>query len=288
MDITKAFIKAKQPCTDGFRWYVRNARQDSTYQELLDALVQAGRVQDACWLLEQFGPTDAVLALDTLEAGDFVFAGTLQVRRGIDVDGVLMTGRGIRAGGGVRVGENLGAGGDVVCDGALICGGALKAEGRLQAAWSIQVGGELDCEDLRVGWDLECEKSATVRGHARIGQVVRAGGGLHCAKNLQAGGGIECVGDLSAGQGIEAGDLLQGGGHVRAGWGIKVRGDLLAAGAIRAGESLCAEGEIRAGEGYGVYAGLDVRVQVWEDSARVHASRLPEALRSGCWAGPLY
>jgi len=46
MDITKAFIEAGQPCADGFRWYVRNARPDSAYRQLLDALVAAGRHED--------------------------------------------------------------------------------------------------------------------------------------------------------------------------------------------------------------------------------------------------
>jgi len=26
MEITKSFVKAKRPCADGFRWYIRNRR----------------------------------------------------------------------------------------------------------------------------------------------------------------------------------------------------------------------------------------------------------------------
>src|SRR5690606_27637890 len=127
---------------------VRNARHDSTYQELLDALVRAGRAADACWLLDQFGPTDAVLVVDQLEADALVFAGTLQVRRGIDVDGVLRVGRGIRAGAGIRAGGDIVVGEDLQCEGALVADGAIRAGGRVRAAWSVQAGTSLDCEDL--------------------------------------------------------------------------------------------------------------------------------------------
>ena len=58
-------------------------------------------VGDACWLLDQFGPTDAVLRLDEIDASAVVFAGTIEVRMGINVDSVVRAGRGIVAGGGI-------------------------------------------------------------------------------------------------------------------------------------------------------------------------------------------
>ena len=57
----------------------------------------------------------------------------------------------------------------------------------------------------------------------------------------------------------------------------------VAAGAIKAGETLQAQTEIRAGSGYGVYAGLSVQMDAWEDCATVSAARKPEALVSGHW-----
>ena len=68
MEFTKRFLRAKNPCANGFRWFVRHIEDGTSYQEALDTLVQAGRVGDACWLLSQFGPTSAVLSLDRLEA----------------------------------------------------------------------------------------------------------------------------------------------------------------------------------------------------------------------------
>src|SRR5690606_14541514 len=68
MDLTKNFVKAKRPCMDGFRWFLRHCEDGGNYQDVLDALVADGRADDACWLLDQFGPTDAVRTLDTLFA----------------------------------------------------------------------------------------------------------------------------------------------------------------------------------------------------------------------------
>jgi len=76
------------------------------------------------------------------------------------------------------------------------------------------------------------------------------------------------------------------GRHLEAGWGIKATDAILAHGCIRAGESLNAEGEIRAGCGYGVVAGLSVRRNAWECSARVSVRAKPDELMSGWWAEP--
>src|SRR5687768_15159372 len=98
MDLTKSLIRAKSPCAAGFRWFVRHHEDRGDYQELLDSLVAAGRIDDACWLLSQFGPTNAVLSVDAIEAQAVVFAGTIEVRGSIEVDTVLRAGRSIRCG----------------------------------------------------------------------------------------------------------------------------------------------------------------------------------------------
>ena len=92
MDISRQFVRQKNPCTDGFRWFMRHFQEGADYQPLLDALVAAGRVSDACWLMDQFGPTKAVLEVDALEAEAVVFAGSLLVRGPIEVDSVLRIG----------------------------------------------------------------------------------------------------------------------------------------------------------------------------------------------------
>ncbi|CAM4131812.1 hypothetical protein [Bordetella tumulicola] len=283
MDITKDFIKLKQPCADGFRWYLRHAPPHGTYQQLLDALVADGRSKDAHWLLDQFGPTDAVLELDHLDAQDFVFAGAVTVRGTLEVTGTLRTGRGIRVGGGMRVDGHLQAGDDVHCGGALLCGDALHVNGRVHAAWNVLVQGETECEDIRAGWDFISVGPARVRGAVQVGQQLQVTS-LHCDKGIRVGGDVISDADLMTRQGIECGGAITCGGHLYAGWGIKALEQITAAGTISAGESLYTEGEVCAGDGYGVYAGLQVPEHAWESSARVHACRRPESLRSGHWA----
>lgn len=282
MDITKDFIKLKQPCSDGYRWYLRHAPPHSTYQQLLDALVADGRTKDACWLLDQFGPTDAVLQLDHLEAHDFIFAGAIEVRGTLDITGTLRTGRGIRVGAGMKIEERLQAGDDVHCGGALFCGDTVQVKGRIHVAWNVTVQGELECEDIRAGWDLTCTGPVSLSGGAQVGQELHAAK-LHCAKGIRTGGSITSDADIVARQGIECGGSLHCGGHLFADWGIKALEHMSATGAISAGESLYSDGEISAGEGYGVYAGLNVPEHAWESSARVHACKRPQSLRSGYW-----
>src|SRR3569832_1106360 len=110
MDLTKNFVKAKRPCAEGFRWFLRTHQNGGDYQPLLDALVRDGRVDDACWLLTQFGHTDAVLSVNAIDAQAIVFAGTLEVRGNIEVDSILRAGGSIRAGGGIRAGQSIIAG----------------------------------------------------------------------------------------------------------------------------------------------------------------------------------
>jgi cytoskeletal protein CcmA (bactofilin family) len=282
MDITKDFIKLKQPCSDGYRWYLRHAPPHGTYQQILDALVADGRAKDACWLLDQFGPTDTVLELDHLDAQDFIFAGSIEVRGDIEVSGTLRAGRGIRAGGGIKVHERLQAGDDVHCGAALFCAEGIEVKGRLYAAWNIIANGDIDCEELRAGWDLTCTGAVRINGNAQVGQELNVEK-IQCEKGIRVGGDIISNADIVTRQGIECGRSLQCGGHLFSGWGIKALESISASGAISAGESLYSDGEICAGEGYGIYAGLNVPEHAWESSASVHAKKRPQSLRSGHW-----
>jgi hypothetical protein len=123
MQLTKNFVKAKNPCTSGYRWFLRDRNGQGDYQEILDALVADNRIDDACWLLDQFGPTDLVLTADCIEADAVVFSGTIKVRRDIHVQSVLRAGRAIHAGAGIR------AGGDIAADGSIKAGEGLAAAG---------------------------------------------------------------------------------------------------------------------------------------------------------------
>ena len=92
MDFTKDFIRSKNPCADGFRWYLRNHRDGSDYQQVLDDLVRDGRVEDACWLLDKVGPSNTVLKLDHLACDAIVHAGSIEVRGSIEAGTLLRAG----------------------------------------------------------------------------------------------------------------------------------------------------------------------------------------------------
>lgn len=286
MDFSKHFLKAKRPCTDGFRWYIRHCPDVSNYQETLDALVADGRASDACWLLDQFGPTDGVRELDSLDAEAMVFAGTLIVRGNIDAGQLLRCGRALHVGGGIRCGGDLRTGEDLRCEGALHVGGQLEVGGDLRVHWSIDAQGDVSVGgELRSGWGVTCGGGLALGGNAHVGGTLQAGGEVGCGKGLQCGEDLIAA-RIRAVQGILAGQSIDCGTHLEAGWGIRAGDAIAAGGAIRSGEGLEAGGEIRAGRDYGIFAGLDVQRADWESSARIVAARRPDALMSGLWTGP--
>ncbi|WEE78482.1 hypothetical protein LZ683_03570 [Comamonas testosteroni] len=282
MELTQNFLRGKNPCAMGYRWFVRNNLAGGDYQAAMDTQVAAGRVEDARWLLENFGSTNSVLELEHLEADNFVYAGTLIVHGDVRVPGQLLVGRSLQAGGGIRAGK-LEAGEDIQCGGAIFAAELLQAGGSIKAAWSVEVEGELRAEDLRCGWELSVGSHVKLKGNAHIGQQVQVQGDMDCGKGLKAGGTIEVQGLLDVGHGIAGNDDILCGNHIQTGWGIKAQGDIRAACSIRSGETLQADGEIAAGPGYGVFAGMNVQMQAWPDCAWVRALKKPEALISGFW-----
>ena len=118
MELTQNFLRGKNPCAMGYRWFVRNNLAGGDYQAAMDTQVAAGRVEDARWLLENFGSTNSVLELEHLEADNFVYAGTLIVHGDVRVPGQLLVGRSLQAGGGIRAGK-LEAGEEIQCGGAI-------------------------------------------------------------------------------------------------------------------------------------------------------------------------
>ncbi|WP_237704395.1 hypothetical protein [Comamonas thiooxydans] len=224
MELTQNFLRGKNPCAMGYRWFVRNNLAGGDYQAAMDTQVAAGRVEDARWLLENFGSTNSVLELEHLEADNFVYAGTLIVHGDVRVPGQLLVGRSLEAGGGIRAGK-LEAGEEIQCGGAIFAGELLQAGGSIKAAWSVEVQGEVRAEDLRCGWELRGGGHVKLKGNAHIGQEVQVQGDMHCGKGLKAGGAIEVQGLLDVGHGIAGNDGILCGNHIQAGWGIKAQAD---------------------------------------------------------------
>ncbi len=282
MELTQNFLRGKNPCAMGYRWFVRNNLAGGDYQAAMDTQVAAGRVEDARWLLENFGSTNSVLELEHLEADNFVYAGTLIVHGDVRVPGQLLVGRSLQAGGGIRAGK-LEVGEDIQCGGAIFADELLQAGGSIKTAWSMEVQGDIRAEDLRTGWELRCEGNVKLKGSAHIGREVDVQGDMQCAKGLRAGDAVEVQGLLEVGHGIASNSHIECGNHIQAGWGIKALGDIRAACSIRTGETLQSDGEISAGDGYGVFAGMNVQMDAWPDCAWVRAMKKPKGLISGFW-----
>lgn len=283
-DITRQFIRAKQPCADGYRWYLRRQEGASNYQALLDDLVREGRVEDACWMLDQFGPTNDVLEIEHLEADALVFAGSVRCLGSADVDGVLRTGRSLSVLGGLRVGGALRVGEDLRVSGALRCDGSVQLHSDARVGWSLAVAQRLQCTgSLRVGGELDCGASAHIGGYCTVGQDLRVIGDLDCGSGIKVGGHLHGGAAVQAVRGLQVAGDMDCQSHLQVGWGVHAGGHIRAGGAIRAGESLWAGETIAAGEAYGIYAGLVVPLPDWSHSARVCASEPPARLLSGCW-----
>jgi hypothetical protein len=285
MDFTKDLVRSKSPCAEGFRWYVRHRRDGADYQEVLDALVDAGRVDDACWLLDKFGQTSAVLKLDQLDCSALVFAGTLEVDGSAEVQTVLRAGGSIRCGGTIRAGHAIVAGDALRAAGGVHCDGEIQCEGSLVAGGHVRLGGGLRAGDIKVSGSVDCMGPLLTRGAASVGGDLLVGGDCS-ARGLDVYGWLQVSGSLRVDEGVISRGGVDCGMHLEAARGIRSGGDVQAGGAIRAGESIQAAGEIRAGRGYGVFAGLGVQRENWESSARVSARRKPEGLLSGLWVGP--
>lgn len=286
MQLTKKFVKAKNPCASGYRWFLRDQNGQGDYQQILDALVADDRVDDACWLLDQFGPTDAVLEVDAIDAKAMVFAGTLIARMDINVDTVLRAGQAIRCSGGIRAGTDIVAGGGIDARGSIISGGHIRAEGDVVAGWGIEAASRFECGgQARAQWDLQAGQGVAVTGDIRVGQDVVAGGSIKCEQGIKAGGRVQAEHDIVVANGIQAGASICAGNHLETGWGMLAGCDIVADGSIKAGEGLVAAGRIEPGEGHGIYAGLRVRLDAWADAARVMASVKPADLISGYWCG---
>ncbi|WP_454674276.1 hypothetical protein [Achromobacter pestifer] len=286
MQLTKKFVKAKNPCAGGYKWFLRDHNGQGDYQAVLDALVADGRISDACWLLDQFGPTDAVLKLDAVDANAIVFAGTLEVRMGINVDTVVRAGRSIITGGGIRAGETIMAGENITAAANIASGGNLRAGGDVMADWGIETATGLDCGgNVRAKWDICAGQDLAVTGHLHAGQDVQTQGAIKCGQGIKTGGDLRAAKEINAACGIQAGGSIHCGDHLASGWGMIAGGDIRADGSIRSGEGVQAEGEIQAGDGHGVYAGLSVRLDAWSVCARVAAQTRPTQLVSGHWVG---
>jgi hypothetical protein len=285
IEVALDFIRSKRPCSDGYRWLLRRHETRSNYQTLLDELVAQGRAADACWLLDQLGPTDEVLSVDNLCADALVFAGTVTCRGSADVGGLLRVGRRLKVDGGLRVEGDLTVGEELRVAGAVHCAGHTDIGSDARIGWSLSVGRAFTCGGrARVGWDAEISGPARIQGSTVVGQALTVGEDFECLSTVKTGGDLTAAGTVDVRLGIVSAGSVRSARHLQTGWGIRAAHDIVADGAIRAGETLQAGGRIASGDAYGVFAGLVAPIDAWPSSGYVTAACKPERLLSGWWA----
>ena len=128
MKITKEFLKEKDACNEGFRWFCDNFPEGGEYQVVLDALAKENRADWARWLIEKVGPANTTLEIETMETEtSLFFAGKIIVKGALKVDKWLLAGYGIEAGCGIEAGLGIKAGSGIKAGEGIEAGCGIKA-----------------------------------------------------------------------------------------------------------------------------------------------------------------
>ncbi len=125
MKITKDQLMGWGACRSGYKWFLqRFPSGEAEYQDVLNALAEDDRPDDAGWLMDHVGPDrDAVLEMEVISGCKHFFAaGSLIIKNGATVTGRLRAGRSINAGWGIKAGESI------------------KAGRSIKAGWGIEAG----------------------------------------------------------------------------------------------------------------------------------------------------
>jgi hypothetical protein len=116
MKITKDQLKGWNACRDGYEWFLRRFPDgEAEYQDVLNALAEDDRPNDADWLMNHAGPdTQAVIEIEAIaDCKHFFAAGRLVIKTSATVERRLRAGGGIEAGGGIKAGGGIEAGGGI-------------------------------------------------------------------------------------------------------------------------------------------------------------------------------
>ena len=149
MKITKTQLKDWNACRDGYEWFLRRFPEgEAEYQDVLNALAENDRTDDAHWLMNHAGPdAQAVLEIEVLAGYKHLFvAGSLVVKKGGSVTAWLRAGRsivageGIKAGEGIRAGWGIEAGRGIEAGEGIVAGEGIRAGRGIEAGWGIEAG----------------------------------------------------------------------------------------------------------------------------------------------------
>ena len=265
-------------------WFlIRFPDGDGKYQDVLNALADEDRPDDAHWLMDRVG-TNAWEELDvsTLDAPKHVFAaGKLSVGASLCVSGWVRAGRGIEADKGLRADLGIVAGWSIRVGGSIRSNGEIKAGGRIDAGRNIAAAGAITSAAAIVGGgDISAGKdiSAGIAHDSMSGALEAlhdddadaAQGKWIALKKLwsaiggsedlwEAFGGdrsafrLEAVGDICAGTSIvcartiTAGDSILAGEGIECGETLQAGGNVTAARSINGGMNITVKGALEAG-----------------------------------------
>ena len=136
----------------------------------------------------------------------------------------------------------------------------------IEAGRGIKAGRGIEAGcGIKAGWGIEA------------GRGIKAGWGIEAGEGIEAGRGIKAGRGIEAGCGIKAGRGIEAGCGIKAGWGIE------AGCGIKAGWGIEAGWGIKAGDGYGIFAGIGIKIKDWSCFAKVSAQSRPKNLISGHW-----
>ena len=260
--ITSDYLKELGACDKGLLAFKEAYPQGGEYQEILDRCCAEGHTDWALWLLSEVGATDDVRTYDEFvsdEKLEIVFAGRIEFKIGATIRR-LIAGTGIEAGKYIKAGAGIKAGTGIKAGWGIKAGAGIKAGTGIKAGWGIKAG-----TGIKAGEGIEAGDGIEAGWDIKAGLGIEAGKGIEAGANIKAGAGIKAGANIKAGKYIKAGAGIKAGTGIKAGWGIK------------AGE------DIVAGEGYGIFAGVRIKISLWEQCAKVTAKSKPENIISGYW-----
>ncbi|MFZ4534935.1 hypothetical protein [Propionivibrio sp.] len=284
MKITTSQFEAWQASPAIHEWFLlRFPEGEAKYQDILTALAEDERPNEAHWLMENAGTDDcACLDVTNLEAHKHVFAagklsvvGTLSVsgwiRAGlsIEADKSLSADLGIIAGWNIRAGGSLRTNGEIRAGSRIDAGRNITAGDCITSAFAIVAGGDIRAgKEINSGTDFELMGEAVEalnnddsddsrKKWINLQKLWAASSGSDNYWDAIVGDrspfGIEASGDIVAGTAIvsvtsiKAGDSIMAGEAIQAGRTIHAGGNVTAGRGINGAWKLSAEGSIQSG-----------------------------------------
>lgn len=169
--------------------------------------------------------------------------------------------------------------GDIQCMGELRCGdidcqGDLLVDGMLFANEIIYVGGHLNCAELVVQLDCNCQGEVYSEGDIHTGgdlfaSFILAQGNLS-AKGLASQSDIRGFGFIRV-----EGDISSLHGEIQVERWLGAAGNIYAAHYIKAGEAVVAGKQLQVGADYGILAGQSLPRSKWDSLGFISAANKP-------------